>query len=64
MEYTKKDIKKSPTPVGGSAMYNVQKEHESSEEESISKREAILLAKKKRLQRQKIGSRPVPSNLK
>ena len=56
--------KETKTPVGGSAMYNVQKEHESGEEQAISKREAILLAKKKRLQRQRIGNRPIPSSLK
>ena len=56
--------KETKTPVGGSAMYNVQKEHERGEEQAISKREAILLAKKKRLQRQRIGNRPVPADLK
>ena len=56
--------KETKTPVGGSAMYNVQEEHQSKEEKAISKREAILLARKKRLQRQKIGNRPVPANLK
>ena len=56
--------KETKTPVGGSAMYNVQKEHEASEEQVSSKRESVLLARKKRLQRQRIGNRPVPANLK
>ena len=56
--------KESKIPVGGSAMYNVQEEHQTEEEKAVSKREAVLLAKKKRLQRQRIGSRPVPNTLK
>ena len=57
-------MEKSKIPTSGAAMYNVQEEHQSKEEKAVSKREAILLAKKKRLQRQKIGSRPVPASLK
>tara|TARA_B100001113_G_scaffold122699_1_gene100156 strand:- start:228 stop:401 length:174 start_codon:yes stop_codon:yes gene_type:complete len=57
-------MEKSKIPTSGAAMYNVQEEHQSEEEKAVSKREAMLLAKKKRLQRQRIGSRPVPSALK
>ena len=56
--------KETKIPVGGSAMHNVQKEHEANEEQVSSKRESVLLARKKRLQRQRIGNRPIPSNLK
>ena len=56
--------KETKIPTSGAAMYNVQEEHKSEEEKAISKREEILLAKKKRLQRQRIGSRPVPNTLK
>jgi len=55
--------KETKIPTSGAAMYNVQEENKS-EEKVLSKREEILLAKKKRLQRQRIGSRPIPSNLK
>ena len=57
-------MEKSKIPTSGAAMYNVQEEHQSEEEKAVSKREAMLLAKKKRLQRQRIGSRPVPNTLK
>ena len=57
-------MEKSKIPTSGAAMYNVQEEHQSEGEKAVSKREAMLLAKKKRLQRQRIGSRPVPSALK
>ena len=56
--------KENKIPTSGAAMYNVQEEHKTEEEKAISKREAMLLAKKKRLQRQRIGSRPVPNTLK
>ena len=56
--------KETKIPTSGAAMYNVQEEHKSEEEKAISKREAVLLARKKRLQRQRVGNRPVPSSLK
>ena len=56
--------KETKIPTSGAAMYNVQEEHKSEEEKAISKREAVLLAKKKRLQRQRVGNRPVPTSLK
>ena len=49
--------KETKLPVGGSAMHNVQEEH-------MTPREKMLLARKKRLQRQRIGNRPVPADLK
>ena len=42
----KTDNEKSKTPVGGSAMHNVQEEH-------LTPREKMLLARKKNLQRKK-----------
>jgi len=56
--------KETKIPTSGAAMYNVQEEHKSEEEKAISKREAVLLARKKRLQRQRVGNRPVPTSLK
>ena len=56
--------KETKIPTSGAAMYNVQEEHQTEEEKAISKREAVLLARKKRLQRQRVGNRPVPSSLK
>ena len=56
--------KETKIPTSGAAMYNVQEEHQTEEEKAISKREAVLLAKKKRLQRQRVGNRPVPTSLK
>ena len=56
--------KETKIPTSGAAMYNVQEEHQTEEEKAISKREAVLLARKKRLQRQRVGNRPVPTSLK
>ena len=42
----------------------VIEKQQTEEEVVVSKREEVLLARKKRLQRQRIGSRPVPSALK
>jgi len=42
----KTDNEKSKTPVGGSAMHNVQEEH-------LSSREKVLLARKKQLLRKR-----------
>ena len=42
----------------------VIEKQQTEEEAVVSKREEVLLARKKRLQRQKIGNRPVPANLK